>query len=88
MAMFSKQVKKELVNALSNKRSAMFVLDGKLVSIEMEEGVSDHEGTKDLAQEIEEYPELKESLNRYMNNPGMKRFTAEELKEMRNARKG
>lgn len=36
-----------------------------------------------LAQEIEAYPELKESLQRFLDNPEMERYTAKELKEFR-----
>lgn len=38
---------------------------------------------KDISQEIEEYPELKESLTRYLDNPGMKRYTGSELRQKR-----
>ena len=40
-----------------------------------------------LVQEIEAYPELKESLQRYYDNPDMQRFTAKELKELRHERR-
>lgn len=36
-----------------------------------------------LAQEIEAYTELKESLPRYLDNPDMERYTAKELNELR-----
>lgn len=38
---------------------------------------------KDISQEIEEYPELKESLTRYLDNSDMKRYTGSELRQKR-----
>jgi hypothetical protein len=35
----------------------------------------------------EEFPELKASLLRYKNNPSMKRYAADELKEKRRAKR-
>ncbi|MBM4764713.1 hypothetical protein [Bacillus sp. B15-48] len=87
MNRLSEHAKQEIFNALNDKQSGVFVVDGKLISIEIEnhDSRSHNESVyKDLSQEIEEYPELKESLSRYLNNPSMKRFTASELKARRN----
>lgn len=65
----------------------MFVVDGKLVSIEMEDVASSHEETADLAQEIEANPELKASLQRYIDHPKIKHYTVDQLKELRNERR-
>jgi hypothetical protein len=86
MKTLSENTKQELFNALNGKQSGVFVIDGKLVSIEVENNGStfQNEDLKDLSQEIDEYPELKESLSRYLANPGMKRYTGSELKSRRN----
>lgn len=76
-------VKKELVNALDDKNESVFMVEGKLISVEIHDTDSYDEESGDLVQEIEAYPELKESLQRYLNNPDMKRFTAKDLKEPR-----
>lgn len=83
MSALSENVKKELANVLSDKNAAMFVSDGKLFSLEMHDTTSLKEEPNNLAQEIEAYPELKESLQRFFDNPNMKRYTAKELKELR-----
>ncbi|WP_144461346.1 hypothetical protein [Siminovitchia fortis] len=83
MCALSKNAKEEIANALNDKNSAMFVADGKLFSLEVHDTPSIDENSNNLAQKIEEYPELKESLQRYLNNPDMKRYTAKELKELR-----
>lgn len=83
MGALSKNAKKELENALEDKNSAMFVVDGKLFSLEVHDTVSMDEEPDNLAKEIEEYPELKESLQRFLDDPDMKRYTARELKELR-----
>jgi len=41
----------------------------------------------DIDQEIEEYPELKASLKRYVDHPNMGKFSANELKEKRIAKR-
>lgn len=87
MATFSKQVKRELMNAMQDQSSAVFVVDGKLVSVEMEDVDSNDEGTSDLAKEIENDPELKASLQRYLDHPEMRRYSLSELKEIRNERR-
>ncbi|WP_127585454.1 hypothetical protein [Paenibacillus koleovorans] len=81
----SDQTKEELLLALEGKRSSLFVIDGKLVSVEIEnfESVNENVPESDPAQEIEEYPELKASLQRYLDNPDMKGYSASELKEKR-----
>ncbi|RYL93434.1 hypothetical protein EWI07_07445 [Sporolactobacillus sp. THM7-4] len=56
------------------------LFDGKLISLEVHDTPFMDEKPNNLAQEIEEYPELKESLQRFLDNPDMKRYTAEELK--------
>lgn len=45
---------------------AIFVIDGKLVSVEVEnfEPIAEDDSELDLAQEIEDYPELKASLQK------------------------
>jgi hypothetical protein len=40
-----------------------------------------------LSEEIEEYPELKASLSRYLDNPNMKRYSGSELKSKRNEKR-
>lgn len=86
MNTLSEHARKELLNALNGEKSGVFVVDGKLISIEVENNdpSSQNDSTpEDLSQEIEEYPELKESLSRYLDNPGMKRYTGGELKAKR-----
>lgn len=85
MNQLSDQAKEELLHALEGKQSGLFVIDGKLVSVEVEnfESAMDDEGNVDLAQEIEDYPELKASLQNYLDNPEMKGYSAGELKEKR-----
>ena len=86
MNTLSEQAKQELFHALNGKQSGVFVLDGKLISIEVENNdlsSKDDLALEDLSQEIEEYPELKESLSRYLDNTGMKRLTGSELKQKR-----
>ena len=86
MNTLSEHTKQELLHALNGKQSGVFVVDGKLISIEIENNdlsVQDDLASEDLSQEIEEYPELKESLSRYLNYPGMKRYTGSELKAKR-----
>ena len=83
MGSLNKNVKKELANALDDKNEAMFVVDGKLFSLEVHDTVSMNEAFDDLAKEIEAYPKLKESLHRFLANPDMERYTAKELKELR-----
>ncbi|QDI90470.1 hypothetical protein EPH95_04145 [Salicibibacter halophilus] len=88
MDALSKNVKEELANALNDKDSAMFVTDGKLFSLEVHDMPSMEEIPNDLAQEIEEYSELKKSLQRYLDNPDMQRYTAKELRESRYDHRG
>ncbi|RSK28510.1 hypothetical protein EJF36_17450 [Bacillus sp. HMF5848] len=86
MNSMSEQAKQELFSALNGRESGVFVMNGKLVSVEVE-GESeriDYALDSDLAQEIEEYPELKASLTRYLDNPDMKRYSGRELKSKRN----
>lgn len=83
MCALSKNVIKELSNALDDKNAAMFVADGKLFSLEVHDTTSPTEHSDKLVEEIEAYPELRESLQRFINNPDMKRYTAKELKEFR-----
>ncbi|MBD2868892.1 hypothetical protein [Paenibacillus arenilitoris] len=85
----SDQTKEELLLAFEGKKSSLFVFDGKLVSVEVEnfESFNEDDSETDLAQEIEEYPELKASLQRYLDNPDMKGDTANELKEKRRGRR-
>jgi len=83
MGALSKNVQKELASALGNKDEAMFVANGKLFSLEVHDNDSAYKNLGNLEEEIESYPELKESLQRYRDNPDMKRYTANELKERR-----
>jgi hypothetical protein len=85
MNTLSDHAKQELFGALDGKKPGVFVMNGKLVSIEVENMDVNHE--KNLAEEIEEYPELKDSLEKYLINPEMKRFTKSELKVIRHARR-
>ncbi|WP_456278778.1 hypothetical protein [Bacillus sp. AK128] len=89
MNSMSDQAKQELFSALNGRESGVFVMNGKLVSVEVE-GDSErieHTLDSDLAQEIEEYPELKDSLTRYLDNPDMKRYSGRELKSKRNGKR-
>lgn len=85
----SDQTKEEILQALEGKKLGLFVVKGKLVSVEVENFISNEEDDSelDLAQEIEMYPELEASLQRYLDNPDMKGYTASELKEKRRARR-
>lgn len=89
MNSISEQAKQELLSALNGRESGVFVMNGKLVSIEVEGNVEriEHALDTDLAQEIEEYPELKASLTRYLDNPGSKRYSGRELKSKRNEKR-
>lgn len=73
------------MNALNGKQSGVFVVNGKLISIEVENNdlPLQNQPLENLSQEIEEYPELKESLSRYLDNPDMKRYSGRELKARR-----
>lgn len=59
----SDQVKEELLHALEGKQSGFFVIEGKLVSVEVEnfEPIAEDGSEMDLAQEIEDYPEFDRS---------------------------
>lgn len=83
MGALNNNVKKELVNALDDQDETMFVVDGKLISLEVHDPTSVNEEFDNLAQEIEAYPELKESFQLFLDNPDMERYTAKELKELR-----
>ena len=62
MGALNHNVKKELANALGDENETMFVVDGKLISLEVHDTASVNEEFDNLAQEIEACPELKESL--------------------------
>lgn len=83
MGALNHNVKKELANALDDKNETMFVVDGKLISLEVHDTESENEEFDNLAQEIEAYPELTESLQRFLDNPDMERYTAKQLRELR-----
>lgn len=83
MLALSKDAQKELANALDNKDEAMFVPNGKLFSLEVHNTNSTDESLSNLEEEIESYPELKDSLQHFLDNPDMKRYTAKELKDRR-----
>ncbi len=61
----------------------MVVVDEKLNSLEVHDTDSVNERFNNLALEIEVYPQLKELLQRYLDNPDMERYTVKELKELR-----
>jgi hypothetical protein len=86
----SDQAKEELLHALEGRQTGLFVIEGKLVSVEVEDfdPVEEDVLETDLAQEIEDDPELKASLQRYLDNPSMRGYTADELKEKRRDRRG
>lgn len=87
MGALNKNVKNQLANALNDKNETMFVVDGKLFSLEVHDTASVTEESDNLAQEIEAYPELKESLQRFIDNSDMERYTAKELKELRHGQR-
>ncbi|WP_174615296.1 hypothetical protein [Virgibacillus ihumii] len=87
MRPLSKNVKEELMNAMNDQNSAMFVVDGKLISLEAHDTPTMNVEPDNLAQEIQEYPELKKSLQRFLDNPDMRRYTAKELKVSRHDRR-
>jgi len=89
MNSMSEQAKQELFGALKGRNLGFFVMNGKLVSVEVEgdSEALDHALDSDLAQEIEEYPELKASLTRYLDTPDMKRYSGSELKSKRNGKR-
>ena len=90
MNTLSDQTKHELFHALNGKQSSVFIVNGKLVSVEIEDQQIDLQkdlGFNALSQEIEEYPDLKESLSRYLDNPHMKRYTGSELKAKRHEKR-
>jgi len=86
MSALSQNAKEELLNALNGNDSTMFVADGKLLSLEVHDTPSKEE-PNNLEQEIEAYPELRESLQRFLDHPDMKRYTAKELKDQRHDHK-
>lgn len=84
MSALSENVKRKLANALDDKNEAMFVADGKLVSLQVHDtGLADNSLGNNLAEKIEAYSKLKQSLQRFLDNPDMKRYILKELKEMR-----
>lgn len=83
MSSLSENAKKELMNVLDDKNETMFVTDGKLFSLEVHDTNFAAETSDNVAQETEVYPELTESLQCYLHNPDMKRYTTKELKELR-----
>lgn len=89
MKSLSDHAKKELFNARQGRESGVFIINGKLFSIEVENEDKDllSNLNDDLTKEIDEYPELKESLTRYLDNPDMKRYTGSELKSKRNGQR-
>ncbi|OIJ10867.1 hypothetical protein BKP35_13090 [Anaerobacillus arseniciselenatis] len=89
MKSLSDHAKKELYNALQGRESGVFIINGKLYSIEVENEDMELRSNlnDDLTKEIDEYPELKESLTRYLDNPDMKRYSGSELKSKRNGQR-
>lgn len=60
----------------------MFSIEVENDNEEIREDFSDN-----LFKEIEEYPELKASLSRYLDNPDMKSYSGSELKSKRNEKR-
>jgi len=60
-----------------------------LVSVEVENSdpFKGEDCKLDLAREIENEPELKASLQKYLDNPDMKGYTVSQLKEKRSGRR-
>ncbi|MFD1037253.1 hypothetical protein ACFQ3N_02285 [Virgibacillus byunsanensis] len=87
MSFFSKDVENELLEALDRKDEVMFIVNGKLISIEAENKPLKSKKAESLANQIEKNPELKASLNRYIKNPNMQKYTKDELKGIRHARR-
>jgi hypothetical protein len=89
MKSLSDHAKKELYNALEGRESGVFFINGKLFSIEVENEDMELRSNlnEDLTKEINEYPELKESLTRYLDNSDMKRYSGSELKSKRNGQR-
>jgi endonuclease III-like uncharacterized protein len=85
----SEHAKKELIDTLQGKDSGVFLINGKLFSIEVEKDDDEirEDFSDNLSKEIEEYPELKASLSRYLDNPNMKRYSGSELKSIRNEKR-
>lgn len=83
MKPLSKDTKEELLKAMEDRSTGMFIVDGKLISLEAHDTFSKKKEVDDLAQEIENYPKLKESLQRFFDNPDMESYTAKEFREMR-----
>jgi len=80
-------VKREIANALDDTGETMFVVDGKLISLEVHDTALKDVQYDNLTEEIEAYPELKKSLQRFLDKPDMERYTAKELKELRNGQR-
>lgn len=89
MNSLSEHAKKELIDALQGRESGVFIINGKLISIEVENDNKEicKVFNDDLSNEIEEYPELKASLSRYLDNPDIKRYSGSELKSKRIAKR-
>ncbi len=89
MISLSDHAKKELYNTLQGKESGIFVINRKLFSVEVEKENLELNSNlnSDLSKEIDEYPELKASLSRYLDNPDMKRYSGSELKSKRNGQR-
>ncbi|PAV30860.1 hypothetical protein CIL05_03835 [Virgibacillus profundi] len=89
MAYFSKSTENEIVKALDRNDEVIFVLDGKLISIESQEyeysTIDKLEAP--LSLEIENNIELKDSLYSYMEHTDMQKYSKEELKDLRYARR-
>lgn len=86
MDSLSEHAKKELFDALQGKESGAVVINGKLFSIEVknEDTAINHDIADTLSKEIDEHPELKASLTRYVNTPEMKKYSGSGLKTRRN----
>lgn len=87
MKPLSKDAKEELLKAMEDRSTGMFIVGGKLISSEAHDTFSKKKEVDDLAQEIEDYPKLKESLQKFFDNPDMESYTAKELREMRQGKK-
>ncbi|TYR74489.1 hypothetical protein FZC79_13500 [Rossellomorea vietnamensis] len=56
-------------------------------SMSEQAGRMNHASDFDPSKEIEEYPDLKASLTRYLDNLEMKRYSGKELKSKRNEKR-
>lgn len=68
MAFFSENVENQLLKAIGNKEDIMFVLNGKLVTIETGEHLTDNKSKDSLVVVIDFNSKLTATLYRYIKN--------------------